>query len=132
MAAATILDQELDEILRPIQVRAVADDTAITLGLNETGALQNRQMTRQSAWWHIEILGQIAGGNRIRRQPDQLPEDFEARFLGKCAKCRERLLWFHISRIIDRNKTVKSAKYESCMTGVKWALRRWEGADVSR
>jgi hypothetical protein len=132
MSAATVLDQELDEIFRSIQVRAIADDATIALGLNETGALQNRQMARQSARRNIEVVGQISGWNRIRRQPDQLPEDFEARFLGKCAKCRERLLWFHISRIIDRNKTVKSAKYESCMTGVKWALRRWEGADVSR
>ena len=81
---------------------------------------------------HVQVLGELTGGNRIRRQPDQLPEDLEARFLGKGAECRQGLLWFHISKIIDGNKTVKSAKYESCVTGVKWGLRRWEGADVSR
>ena len=49
----------------------------------------------------------------------QLPEDFEARFLGKSAERRQSLLCFHISRIIDCNKTVKPANCESSVTVIK-------------
>ena len=118
MAATAILDQELDQVLGAVEIGAVANDPAIALRLDQAGALQNGQVARQGALGDVQVVGQVAGGNRIRRKPDELPEDFQARFLGQGAKCRQGLLWFHISRIIDRNKTVKSAKYEGCVTGV--------------
>ena len=79
MASTAVLDQEFDEVASTVEIGAVADDTAVALGPHQAGALQDRQMVRQSALRYVEIAGQLARWYGIRRQPNELPENLQLR-----------------------------------------------------
>ncbi len=116
MAAAAILHQKLDQRPRAIQVRAIEDRASLPFRRDQPGAVQDREMAGQGARRHIQVVCKIACRNRLRREPDQLPEDFETGVLGQRTERGERLLRFHISRMVETLVCVNSAFRENRVT----------------
>ena len=108
MAAAAILHQELDQCPCSIKVGAVEDGAALAFRPDKSGPMQDRKMAGERACRHIEIACKIAGGDRLRREPDQLPKNLETSVLRQRPECGERLFRFHISRIIEQYAGVNS------------------------
>ena len=109
-----------DRAAQPFKIGTVDDGAALPLARDQSGVGQDGKVSGHGVLRDADRAGQVSGGNTIGLPFNQQAERLEACRLRKGGKRRYRLIFIHISRVMDikamssRNCTAPTGDGRSC------------------
>src|SRR6185369_1140160 len=110
ITATAVFGQVGDELIHVREIGGIDDEAPVLAAVCNSRARQSRQVERKRGWRKVELLADGARGHASRSRLHQQAEDRKARTLGQGAEGLNRLLHFHVSRIMEMKTKSKTLR----------------------
>lgn len=99
--AAAVFEQVAGNCPNRVEAGPIDDQSALPFGLDQSGAREDCKMCRHRVVRHRHVAGNVARRQAMWLMLDEQPEHIEPRRLGHCGEGKDRLFFFHMSRLVD-------------------------------